>query len=98
MPANLKVLLFGFILTCTLSGCGAIEKVNTPESWGASGGSYGAKQWIETHGKGVWPSTDSASIYCVTIAEEGQKKFSWTFEQALKSADACVKAFVDGLK
>jgi hypothetical protein len=98
MPVNHKVLGFGIILSCTLSGCGAIEFVETPESWGASGGSYGAKQFIETNGKGNWPTTESAALYCADISEAGQKKFNWTYEQVLKAADACTEAFVEGLK
>ena len=98
MPVNRSVLGFGIILSCTLSGCGAIEFVETPESWGARGGSYGAKQWVETREKGDWPTTESAALFCADISESGQKKFNWTFEQVIKSADACSRAFVDGLK
>ena len=97
MPANRKFLFVGLILTCTLSGCGVVQVAESPESWGASGGSYGAKQWLETNTSGIYPSSDSVAVYCVRIAETGQKKFNWTMQQVFKSTDACAEAFVQGL-
>lgn len=98
MLANPKFLFFGLLVTYTLSGCGVIEIAETPKSWGANGGSYGAKQWIERQGSGVYPSSDSVALYCVSVGETGQKKFNWTFEQQRKSTDACAEAFLDGLR
>ena len=69
----------------------------TPESWGASGGKYGAEKWVE-EGNESWPTSDSVALFCVSISEEGQKKFNWTFQQQIESSDACSRAFVDGLK
>lgn len=97
MPANLKFLLFGLMLTSTLTGCGFVAVSETPESWGASGGKYGAEKWVE-EGNESWPTSDSVALFCVSISEEGQKKFNWTFQQQLESSDACSRAFVDGLK
>jgi hypothetical protein len=98
MPANLKSLMLGFFLIVSLSGCGIIEAVETPSSWGESGGSYGAEEWVEKNGKGLLPTTDSAALFCVSIAESGQKKFNWNFQQTIEATDACTRAFVDGLK
>ena len=97
MPANHKFIVFGFLMTSALSGCGVVEVAESPESWGASGGSYGAKQWLETEASGVYPSSDSVAMYCVSIGESGQKKFDWTYEQLIRSTDACTSAFVEGL-
>jgi hypothetical protein len=96
MPANLKLLVFGFLITCTLSGCGVVEVAESPESWGSAGGSYGAENWRETN-PGSWPTSDSVAAYCVSIGESGQKKFNWTIQQVIESTDACSKAFVEGL-
>lgn len=98
MPANPKFLALTFILTCSLSGCGVVEVAESPESWGASGGSYGAEQWLQTEASGVYPSSDSVAMYCVSIGESGQKKFNWTYEQLVRSTDACTEAFVEGLR
>ena len=80
----------------TLSGCGVVAVSETPESWGVSGGRYGSEQWLE-EGNQSFPTAESLALFCVTVAEEGQKKFEWTFQQQLDSTDACTKAFVDGL-
>jgi uncharacterized protein YceK len=96
MPANPKFLVFGFLITFTLSGCGVVTVAESPESWGADGGSYGAKNWLETN-PDSWPSSDSVAAYCVSIAETGQKKFNWTLQQVYESTDACSEAFVEGL-
>jgi hypothetical protein len=96
MPANLKVLFFGFILMFSLSACGVVEVAESPESWGNAGGSYGAENWRETN-PGSWPTSDSVAAYCVSIGESGQKKFNWTIQQVIESTDACSKAFVEGL-
>jgi uncharacterized protein YceK len=98
MPVNPRFLLFGLILSCILSGCGLVAVTETPESWGASGGSYGAEQWVEVEKNKSWPTAESLALFCVSIAEQGQKKFNWTFAQQLKSTTACNRAFVDGLK
>ena len=98
MPVNPKFLVFGLILAIALSGCGFVAVSETPESWGASGGNYGAKRWIEDESKNGWPSSEGVALFCVNIAEEGQKEFNWTFQQQLDSTDACTKAFVDGLR
>lgn len=97
MPANRKVIVLGFLITSVLSGCGVVEVAESPESWGAAGGSYGAKQWRETETSGLYPSSDSVAAYCVSIAETGQKKFNWTIQQVVKSTDSCAEAFVKGL-
>ena len=96
MPASPKFFVFGFLITCALSGCGVVEVAESPESWGAAGGSYGAKNWLETN-PGSWPTSDSVAAYCVSIAETGQKKFNWTVQQVFESTDACSEAFVEGL-
>ena len=96
MPVNPKFLVFGLLITCALSGCGVVEIAESPESWGAAGGSYGAKSWLETN-PGSWPTSDSVAMYCVSITETGQKKFNWTVQQVFESTDACSEAFVDGL-
>jgi len=96
MPANRKLLVFVLLITFTLSSCGVIEVAESPESWGTAGGSYGAKNWLETN-PGSWPTSDSVAAYCVSVAETGQKKFNWTMQQVFKSTDACAEAFVDGL-
>jgi uncharacterized protein YceK len=97
MPANPKFIVLGFLITSALSGCGVIEVAESPESWGTAGGSYGAKQWLETETSGLYPSSDSVAVYCVSIAETGQKKFNWTLQQVIESTDACSEAFVQGL-
>jgi uncharacterized protein YceK len=97
MPVNPKYLFVGLILACTLSGCGVVQVAESPESWGAAGGSYGAEEWTKTEPNGVYPSSDSVATYCVSIAESGQKKFNWTIQQVFESTDACSKAFVEGL-
>ena len=98
MPANLKKLLFTLFLLSTLTGCGVIEFVETPESWGKRAGSFGAEEWVKSEGNGILPTSESVALYCTTVSESGQKDFSWTFEQQMKSTQACVRAFVDGLK
>jgi hypothetical protein len=98
MPVNLRNLLMGSILVFTLTGCGVIEVAETPESWGARAGSYGAEEWVKKEGKGIFPTSDSVAMYCVSISESGQKDFNWTFQQQIQSTDACTEAFVDGLK
>ena len=98
MPVNLRNLLFGSILLFTLAGCGVIEIAETPESWGTRAGSYGAEEWVKNEGKGIFPTSDSVAMYCVSVSESGQKDFNWTFQQLVQSTDACAEAFVDGLK
>jgi uncharacterized protein YceK len=97
MRAHPKHLILGFLITCTLSGCGVVEVAESPESWGSAGGKYGATQWLETEAKGTYPSSDSVAVYCVSIGESGQKKFNWTYEQLTKSTEACTESFVEGL-
>jgi len=98
MRVNLRRLLFGLFLVSTLTGCGVIEFVETPEAWGKRAGSYGAEEWVKNEGKGILPTSESVALYCTTISESGQKDLSWTFEQQIESTQACVRAFVDGLK
>lgn len=98
MRANHKFIILGFLIIGTLCSCGIIKVSESPESWGTSGGSYGAKQWTETNADGDYPTSDSVAMYCVSIGETGQKKFNWTYEQLVKSTDACTDAFVEGLR
>ena len=97
MRALHKKFVFGFLITCTLSGCGVVEVAESPKSWGAAGGSYGAEKWIENNPSGGFPSSDSVAAYCVSIAESGQKEFNWTIQQIFESTEACSEAFVQGL-
>lgn len=80
-----------------LTGCGAVELVVTPESWGSGAGRYGAEEWTKRNGSGNYPTAEGIAMYCVTISEDGLKKHNWTFEQQLRSTEACNKAFVEGL-
>ena len=98
MLVNLKKIILVFVLIGTLSGCGVIEVVETPESWGARGGRYGAEEWIKNNGRDQFPSSDSAALYCVSIVESGRDKFNWNFQQTIESTNACTEAFVEGLK
>jgi hypothetical protein len=98
MRVNLKITSFILLFALPLAGCGTeLVREESPESWGANAGRYGAEQWIEQNDKSSWPSTDSVAAYCVSIAESGQKEFSWTIEEIYQSTDSCTKAFVDGL-
>lgn len=98
MRVSLKIMSSIFLLAIPLAGCGTVvTREDSPESWGAEAGRYGAEQWIEKNGKNSWPSTDSVAAYCVSITESGQKEFSWTLEEIFQSTDSCSKAFVDGL-
>jgi len=97
MLANLR--LTGVLATVlwTGTGCGMVELVTTPESWGTGAGEYGAKEWVKINGENNYPSAESIAMYCVTVSEDGMKKNSWTFQQQLRSTEACNKAFVEGL-
>jgi hypothetical protein len=97
MPVSLRKILFGVFLMVALSGCG-IQFEESPESWGSTSGTDGAKLWIEKEGSSVYPSSDGVAAFCVSMSEEGQKKFNWTVEEIYASTDACAKAFVDGLQ
>ena len=96
MRANPKLIVLGSLMIFALSACGSVEMAESPESWGAAGGSYGAKNWLDSN-PGSWPTSDSVAAYCVSIAETGQEKFNWTIQQVFASTDACSKAFVEGL-
>lgn len=98
MPVNSRILLVVLPLLFCLTSCGAVQIVNeSPESWGKSAGEYAASEWVSNHGRGNLPTVDSTSIYCISISDEGQKKYDWTYEQHLSSVDACIDAFVKGL-
>jgi hypothetical protein len=97
MLVNLRGIFFGIFLACTLSGCGIVVS-ESPESWGSKSGADGAKLWIEQEGTSVYPSAEGVAGFCVSMTEEGQKKFNWTYEEVFASTEACSKAFVDGLQ
>ena len=97
MLASHKAILIVGPLLVSLSGCSAVLVSETPESWGKGAGEYAASEWIKNNGSGNWPTTDSTAIYCITISDDGQKKYGWDFQQHLASVDACTKAFVNGL-
>ena len=98
MPVNLNKFFSGLILLCILTGCGVIEIAKTPKSLGEEAGRYGAEEWVKREGKGIWPSSDSVAVYCVSISEAGQKEYNWTLQQQIQSTDACTTAFVDSLE
>jgi hypothetical protein len=79
------------------SGCGVVEFVETPESWGTRAGEYGAEQWMK-EGESGYPSSNAVAAYCVSIGESGQKEFNWTVKQTYESTMACTDAFVRGLE
>ena len=79
-----------------LASCSLVPVSESPESWGTAGGKYGAQEWKKSH-PNDFPTTESAALFCVSIAEEGSKKFEWTYAQQIDSSDACVKSFVSGL-
>lgn len=98
MPVNRRILLVILPLLICLTSCGAVQIVDeSPESWGKKAGEYGSSEWVSKNGRGNFPTSDSTAIYCVTISDDGQKKYDWTYEQHLSSVDACIKAFVKGL-
>ena len=97
MPVNRKVLFAILPLLFCLTGCGAVEFVDSPESWGKQGGEYGSTEWVKLNGAGTYPNENGVAMYCVTVGEDGQKKYGWNIEQAMSSTDACVTAFVAGL-
>ena len=98
MPVNRKIFLAILPLLICLTSCGAVQIVDeSPESWGKSAGEYAALEWVSKNGRGNFPATDSTAIYCITISDEVQKEYDWTYEQHLSSVDACIEAFVKGL-
>ena len=97
MPANPKQILGGVFLLCTLSGCG-IQISESPKSWGSKSGTDGAKLWVEKQGTSVYPSSDAVAAFCVSMSDEGQKKYNWTIDEQVASTDACAAAFVEGLQ
>jgi hypothetical protein len=97
MRVNPKQILIPVLFVFTLSGCGIVFS-ESPESWGSKSGSDGAKLWIEKQGSSVYPSSEGVASFCVTMGEEGQKRYDWTFEEQFASTEACTSAFVDGLK
>jgi len=97
MPVNHKISLAVVPLLICLTGCSAVQLVESPESWGKSAGEYGASEWVKNNGSGNWPTSDSVAIYCITISDDGQKEYGWDFQQHTASVEACTRAFVDGL-
>ena len=98
MRVNHKILLAVLPLLICLTSCGAVQIVDeSPESWGTSAGEYASSEWVSNNGRGNLPTVDSTSIYCITISDEGQKKYEWSYEEHLSSVDACIEAFVKGL-
>jgi hypothetical protein len=97
MLVSLRKILSGVFLMVALSGCGIVFE-ESPVSWGSTSGTDGAKLWIEKEGSSVYPSSDGVAAFCVSMSEEGQKKFNWTVEEVFASTDACAEAFVEGLQ
>lgn len=63
-----------------------------------SRGNYELEIFVKgRNGRGNFPATDSTAIYCITISDDGQKKYDWTYEQHKSSVDSCLEAFVKGL-
>ena len=98
MPVSHKFSLVVLPLLIFLTSCGAVQIVDeSPESWGKSAGEYASAEWVSKSGRGNLPTSDSTAMYCITISDDGQKKYDWTYEQHLSSVDACIEAFVKGL-
>ena len=98
MPVSHKFSLVVLPLLICLTSCGAVQIVDeSPESWGKSAGEYASSEWVSKSGRGNLPTSDSTAMYCITISDEGQKEYDWTYEQHLSSVDACIEAFVKGL-
>ena len=97
MRVSHKLISLLLVISPLLSGCGVVELVETPKSWGARAGEYGAEQWAK-EGKSGYPSSDAVAAYCVSIGESGQKEFDWTLNQMYEATMACTDAFVSGLK
>ena len=98
MPVSHKFSLVVLPLLIFLTSCGAVQIVDeSPESWGKSAGEYASSEWVSKNGRGNLPTSDSTAMYCITISDDGQKKYDWTYEQHLSSVDACIEAFVKGL-
>lgn len=97
MAANLKLIIQIPIALVLLTGCGIISLAETPAGWGSGAGKAGAEMWIEQNGSDGYPSAKGIAVYCVSIAEEGQKNFDWNYTQAMAASEACTDAFVEGL-
>lgn len=97
MLANHKVSAVVSLLLILLTGCGAVELNESPESWGKRAGDSASSDWVSKNGKGNLPTVSSTSIYCITISDDGQTKYGWSYEEHLSSVDACLEAFVKGL-
>lgn len=98
MPVSHKFSLVVLPLIIFLTSCGSVQIVDeSPESWGKSAGEYASSEWVSKNGIGNLPTSDSTAMYCITISDDGQKKYDWTYEQHLSSVDACIEAFVKGL-
>ena len=98
MPVSHKFSLVVLPLLICLTSCGAVQIIDeSPESWGKSAGEYASSEWVSKNGIGNLPTSDSTAMYCITISDDGQKKYDWTYEQHLSSVDACIEAFVKGL-
>lgn len=90
LAATLLISAFG------LAGCALVSSTSTPQGWGTAAGSYGSAEWMKLH-PGEYPTSESIAMYCVSIAEDGQKKYDWTIANQMKSSDSCVSSFVKGL-
>jgi hypothetical protein len=97
MVVNLKLLAQVPLAVLILTGCGVISVAETPAGWGSGAGKTGAEMWNEQNGGSGYPSAEGVAAYCVSIAEDGQKRFDWNYTQALAATDACTEAFVEGL-
>lgn len=60
----------------------------TPSSYGAKAGEDGA-QYFKEENPGIQASTDSAAIYCASMAEEGGKIYEWSTTEVFQAADSC---------
>ena len=80
-----------------VSGCSFVEIPPTPQEWGTEAGNYASEEWIKKNGSSNYPTADSIAMYCVNIAEDGQKKYDWTISEGYESTQACVKAFAQRL-
>ena len=99
-PANRVTGIFFLVLfpiLISLTGCGSIQKSESPESLGTVSGEYGSSEWVKKNGKNNPPSLDSAAIYCTTALDSFQKEYEWTVEQQFAFGDACASAFAKGL-
>ena len=83
-------------LPATLTSCTIASSISTPRGWGTEAGKYGSSEWVKGH-PGEYPTSESIATYCVSVAEQGQRKYNWTISAQMTSSDSCVSAFVKGL-